>query len=754
MAANKNIFVNIQVSSKKARKDIDDVEKGVDKLAAAEKRLAYEQSEEAKELAILNLKIKEHRDANNLAAQSADNLGKSTKRAKTQVGLNNAILTEAGRAASDLRFGFNGVANNVGQLASLFGSLITTSDNVVTSIKNLGKSLLGTGGILIAIQLLIAYGDKIYYFFTGISKSALKAEKAMRKLEGSIQSQRLELLGYIEVLDDANVSEEVRTNALKELNVVSKETIQDYKDGKIDLDNLTTSVEAYIKQQRLRGELDAILSNNQEVFAEKERIMQAQRDLDAAKAIGDTETLKRLYKENSSIFEVYFDASKEAEKASGGKGLLARLFGSDEDIDFAELFREQSEGFSDEADAAVKRMVEIQEQLTSGRKDPSGGLRDVTEFKEGLFNIQQIIDKYNKEAEKINVRTLDERLDLEERYAKISADSKLKRFIESQSKRLEEYKEQVKDDKNAKELIANAENDFNSSIIDAKIKHGQAVASIEEGFISKRILAKDKEAERIGKINRKIENSEIDRLKFSLDADQKFFDQKIQQATFDKESVDDKLKNAEILKLSDLEVAQLKAESIALQNSLIDLNVQKEQAAVEEKTRINSEYIGFVSGMGAILENLAGENEALKTAALVLEKGSAIADIIIKTQTGNQSARALALANPIGVREGYMLKTEAQIMRNNINAGISIANILATSLTSSKSPSSGGGTGAGAGVTVQAPEFNVVGASSADQLAQAVGGQVNEPIRAYVVGSDVTNQQELDRRIVDTAGIG
>ena len=69
-------------------------------------------------------------------------------------------------------------------------------------------------------------------------------------------------------------------------------------------------------------------------------------------------------------------------------------------------------------------------------------------------------------------------------------------------------------------------------------------------------------------------------------------------------------------------------------------------------------------------------------------------------------------------------------------------------------PSGGASGGGGGGATVQAPNFNVVGASSTDQLAQAVGGQVNEPIRAYVVGSDVTNQQELDRRIVDTAGIG
>jgi len=81
-----------------------------------------------------------------------------------------------------------------------------------------------------------------------------------------------------------------------------------------------------------------------------------------------------------------------------------------------------------------------------------------------------------------------------------------------------------------------------------------------------------------------------------------------------------------------------------------------------------------------------------------------------------------------------------------------VKKILATDpLKTTSVPSSSGGTG---GATVQAPSFNVVGASSTNQLAQAVGGQVNEPIRAFVVGSDITNQQSLDRQIVDTASVG
>jgi hypothetical protein len=64
-----------------------------------------------------------------------------------------------------------------------------------------------------------------------------------------------------------------------------------------------------------------------------------------------------------------------------------------------------------------------------------------------------------------------------------------------------------------------------------------------------------------------------------------------------------------------------------------------------------------------------------------------------------------------------------------------------------------GTTSGGSSPSVQAPNFNVVGTSSVDQLAQTVAGQTNEPIKAYVVGKDVTNQQEFDRNLINTAGI-
>ena len=57
-------------------------------------------------------------------------------------------------------------------------------------------------------------------------------------------------------------------------------------------------------------------------------------------------------------------------------------------------------------------------------------------------------------------------------------------------------------------------------------------------------------------------------------------------------------------------------------------------------------------------------------------------------------------------------------------------------------------------VTSAPPAFNVVGQSDTNQLADAIGGQEQHPLKAFVVSSEVTTAQELDRNIIDGASIG
>ena len=66
---------------------------------------------------------------------------------------------------------------------------------------------------------------------------------------------------------------------------------------------------------------------------------------------------------------------------------------------------------------------------------------------------------------------------------------------------------------------------------------------------------------------------------------------------------------------------------------------------------------------------------------------------------------------------------------------------------------SGGGGGA-SGIQVSAPDFNVVGATQTSQLAQTIAGAEDKPIKAFVVASDVTTAQELERSTIEGASLG
>jgi len=68
-------------------------------------------------------------------------------------------------------------------------------------------------------------------------------------------------------------------------------------------------------------------------------------------------------------------------------------------------------------------------------------------------------------------------------------------------------------------------------------------------------------------------------------------------------------------------------------------------------------------------------------------------------------------------------------------------------------PTGSGGIGGASAGQASAPDFNIVGQSQGNQIADAIGNQ-NQNMRAYVVGSEVSNQQELDRQIEEPSRLG
>jgi TP901 family phage tail tape measure protein len=119
-----------------------------------------------------------------------------------------------------------------------------------------------------------------------------------------------------------------------------------------------------------------------------------------------------------------------------------------------------------------------------------------------------------------------------------------------------------------------------------------------------------------------------------------------------------------------------------MENFLNDLERRQaaEQFFADEKKRINEEIGMSALGLGAALARAAGDSAEAQAAALTFDQLAAIASVVIKTQAANAVivAEGAALAIPTA---GASVATAAGLVTaNNVNAGLSIATILAAAI--------------------------------------------------------------------------
>ena len=154
-------------------------------------------------------------------------------------------------------------------------------------------------------------------------------------------------------------------------------------------------------------------------------------------------------------------------------------------------------------------------------------------------------------------------------------------------------------------------------------------------------------------------------------------------------------------------------------------------------------------------ENLRVKQEAIKKKAFNTQKAFNISAALVNTYAAASSAYRNTLASPANI-----LDPTAGLVRAKVNAGIAMAGGLmqVAAIARQKYQSSSAATpintgGGGASATERSePSFNVVGGSRENQLLTAIQSQFDKPLKAYVVSTEVTDQQQLDSVIVNTAG--
>lgn len=179
-------------------------------------------------------------------------------------------------------------------------------------------------------------------------------------------------------------------------------------------------------------------------------------------------------------------------------------------------------------------------------------------------------------------------------------------------------------------------------------------------------------------------------------------------------------------------------------------DIAREKAAAQAKIEINNLAIQSAQGVVSILAGLGEKNKKIQKVALMANGALSIAEIINNTNVG--SSKEVATKGVFGLSTSALLYAKMAISIGSVIAatakGLSALGS-GGSVSGGSSSSSGGG-----GSSPTPPQFNIVGQSQTNQLAQTIAGQQNKPIEAFVVSSAVTNSQALDRNRVKTATFG
>ena len=188
--------------------------------------------------------------------------------------------------------------------------------------------------------------------------------------------------------------------------------------------------------------------------------------------------------------------------------------------------------------------------------------------------------------------------------------------------------------------------------------------------------------------------------------------------------------------LFEAEISREERKTASINNGLRS-RLKNEKLSAKERERINNQ-------ISANEEALARKRDKIAEKQFKINKAVSIATALMNTYLA---------ATDVLAREKLGVIGKIVAMTAVISAGLLQVAAIARQQFVPSAIGAGGGGGAGAS-SVQAPDFNVVGASAQSQLAETIAGAEAKPTRAYVVGKDITTQQELDRNITKTASFG
>ena len=576
------------------------------------------------------------------------------------------------------------------------------ANNITQLVSQLGTASTKAGGLSAALKLMgkQLMGPLGIVFAITAAVSALdfffgankKAEKGVGDLTKKVYANGLVMRGYVNELEDVSISEERRAVVVQELiKGVPTLTEADLEYGK-NLDEVRFKIKQYTLAQAARIEMDKLVEENSELLSKQMRI-------DAVNATENQEEKLKLIK--GLLEEEGIELEKLVNKSysMGQKSLTLRKKTNAELI--AE-FKDLAKGVKKESDPILERIERISQGLAlDPSKSGSSKLKKAKRDRVKAFDTKQLRKdalSYVRQIQSVN-----------EKIALLSTKDKASRLI-------------IQRDFHMKRLLET--NDANSQLVILwkeyyaeviKIANEASAAGAADLSFGDRGGASPEE---IKERQRLLMQVKLEALMTSSQAIGGFLDGEYQRDITREQNKTNAINNELRERLNNENLSKSERKRIQLEIARNDEALRKKQEKIEKKR--------------------------FKT-----QKAINISQALLSTYL----AVAQVQANPLDL--------------NPVTKGISMAATLAMGLANvatlarQKFQSSAGATstagalgGGGSGGNDRSFNFNLAGASRENQLANTLQGRFNQPLQAYVVSRDITNQQQLDEEITSSASFG
>ena len=722
-----------------------------------------------------------------------DTLTTGTNQLSSTAGKTGATLTEFGRVIADSPYGIMGVANNIEQLSQQFVDLQREEGSTRNALKKLASGLIGPNGIVIAIQ--VATAAMVYF-----SKQTQKAKEEADNFNLSLEEQKRRLIEVKRQLELNAMTEEQRARMIEIQAKLGREIAEADRKGLItqaELNNLLTKQQIIndnnIKLQEEQKDVEETITENkakqakllsEEIEANSNiaKFKEKLSNLDS-KQVGYLQAKEGYENEITRWTNIQQNRKTQIAdlEAQNNKILDARLVNQN-NISLAEAqvgeakkkYGEMVAAQNEEEAKAIKTNRDLNDQRleTNARNQERIKILAIQAIdEEEARELKMLEHKYKKELDQAKVIGADVTL-IDQAYEEEKSQTKAK-FAKKRT--AEEKKEAEAIAKLQKKLDEAKNKDDLKYYEDAIEKQKEVVASYEDG--TKEKIEAELELQRLKDKHYSIEQKQLkDAAKEVADHNKKLIADlqartdamvsafqnvanlvqelgNIAQARFERELNNIQQQSEQVKYAYDQEREAIQSNASLSKEQKAALLAEEKKATEDQLTAIQAQENRIRQEKIKAEQKYFAIQQAMILSTMILETKMQLQSLMISAAKSTADAKFslgeyMRQLGPVGVVAfaasiGGVL---ASIVSARRQAQAEIAGL-------SNVPVSLGGSAGGGSAAPATPIFNVVGASQTSQLAQTIAGAEDRVVRAYVVPSDVTTAQQLERNIIEGASI-